>query len=100
MEGTMTRPSTPEENADHDHDLRKATKAEIDQSTRDFIDFARNEYKLQHDVSVSVETGFIIARIRAAQVELLLLKEEQQGDFRDVIELLETSVLKLLLRAV
>jgi len=43
-----------------------------------------------------VELRFTVAKLRAAQVELLLLEEEYQGsDFRDVISLLENIILKI-----
>jgi hypothetical protein len=43
-----------------------------------------------------IELRFTVAGLRAAQVELLLLEEEYQGnDFRDVISLLENIILKI-----
>jgi hypothetical protein len=43
-----------------------------------------------------IELRFTVARLRAAQVELLLLEEEyQDSDFRDVISLLDKIILKI-----
>ena len=39
-----------------------------------------------------IEQQFTVARLRAAQVELLLLEEEDQdADFRDIVNMLEKS---------
>jgi hypothetical protein len=43
-----------------------------------------------------VELQFTVAKLRAAQVELLLLEEEDQdNNFRDIIKLLENTILEL-----
>jgi hypothetical protein len=46
--------------------------------------------------STDVEVRFSVAKLRQAQVELLLLEEEyQDGSFRDVIDLLGKIIVKL-----
>ena len=48
------------------------------------------------EINANIELQVTIAKLRAAQVELLLLEEEyQDGDFRAVIDRLETVILKI-----
>jgi hypothetical protein len=83
----MTRRATPEEIADHDHDLRKNDDGIYDDGIEDTERDTERE---------------IIDQLREAQVELLLIgamdDEVSASDLRSIIEQLELAILLIQLQ--